>query len=149
CPRNFYYKYVYGVPREPGAAADYGPQMHGFIEEINKDRLDDKPLRPLSDLLADLERGWSQVRYHSKTQERLRFKQAHATLTNFYTLAKDSPAPIAVEQRFSVPISDDIELYGRMDAIYQDGQSIEIRDFKTGFAAATEDEAKANASKST
>ncbi|MES2971229.1 MAG: ATP-dependent DNA helicase [Patescibacteria group bacterium] len=143
CPRNFYYKYVIETPREPSAAADIGTQMHGFIEEINKSRMSGTEIRPLTDMLGELERGWNKAGYHSKIQQQRRLKIAKESLVNFYKQALSSPAPTRVEEKFRVQLEDNLVLYGRIDAIFeQDG--VEIRDYKTGFAAKTQEAANKN-----
>ncbi len=147
CPLNFYYKYVLQVPKEPGAAADYGTRMHSFIQEINENLYKKEDLRPLEDMIEDLAKGWHKFGYASKSQQERALNQAKSTLTSFYKQATTSPAPIAVEDEFYVEIADNLVLDGRIDAVY-DNDGIEIRDYKTGYAAKDETEAKAKAGES-
>ncbi len=148
CPRNFYYKYVIETPREPSPASDIGTQMHGFIEEINKARMANETVRPLQDMLEELEHGWNKAGYHSKAQQQRRLATAKESLTSFYSQALESPAPTRVEESFRVQIADTVVLYGRIDAIFKDDDGVEIRDYKTGFAAKTPEAAQKNVSDS-
>ncbi len=142
CPLNFYYKYILETPREPRPSADYGTRMHAFIQEINEARHKNSELRPLPEMLKDLEKGWHKSGYASKTQQERALKQAKQTLTTYYQHAKGADGPIAIEDPFAVEIAEDIILDGRIDAVYADGDDVEIRDYKTGYAARDEEGAK-------
>ena len=148
CPLNFYYKFVLGAPEEPKAATTYGTYMHAFIQEINELCCGHKPLRPLDAMLQSLEQGWQKSGYASKSQRERAFEQAKQTLASYYKQAASGFAPIAVEQDFEARLSDDLVLYGRIDAVFQTDKGIEIRDFKTGYAARDEADAKKKASSS-
>ncbi len=147
CPLNFYYKYVLEAPREPGAAADYGTRMHAYIQEINEALCHGKQPRTLDEMTKDLVKGWHRYGYASKAQQERALAQAKQTLKYFYEQAVSGLPPIMVEESFYVQIADNLILDGRIDAVYQNG-GVEIRDFKTGYAAKDETEAKKRAGES-
>lgn len=146
CPLNFYYKFILRTPEEPKVSTTYGTQMHGFIQEINEGRQQGN-IRPLDAMLGDLATGWQMAGYASKAQQEQAFNQAKTTLASYYNLALASPAPIAVEQQFEVTLPDNIVLYGRIDAIYDDN-GVEIRDYKTGKTVRDAKKAKEKTSSS-
>lgn len=148
CPLNFQYKFVFGAPEEPTISTSYGSYMHSFIEEINEARKEHRPLRPLTVLLENLEAGWQKAGYASKSQRERALAQAKETLTYYYKLADSSPAPITVEDKFEAVLPENIIIHGRLDAVYKTDDGIEIRDYKTGYAVRSEDDAKKKARES-
>jgi RecB family exonuclease len=57
--------------------------------------------------------------------------------------------PIEVEQSFGVNVPDmPLRIIGRIDAVFQQGNSVEIRDFKTTTSVATPEQAKSRATAS-
>lgn len=146
CPLNFYYKFVLRTPEEPKVSTTYGTQMHNFIQEINEGR-QSGTLRPLKAMLSDLTLSWQKAGYSSKVQQERALAQAKDTLSEYYQLALNSPPPIAVEEKFEAVLPENITLYGRIDAVYDDG-GIEIRDYKTGNKVRDDKSAKEKTSSS-
>lgn len=147
CPLNFYYKFVLRAPEEPTTSTDYGSQLHDLFEQINRGRIDDT-LRPLDELLEELARGWNKTGYSSKTQQERAFARAKMTLRNFYSQAINSSAPKLVEHPFEVTLPGDLVLHGRMDAVFDDGKIVEIRDYKTGDSVTDQAKARRKATES-
>lgn len=148
CPLNFYYKFVLHTPEAPKTSTDYGSQLHGLFEEINKGRLEGS-LAPLPKLIEDLEQGWNKAGYSSKTQQERALARAKTTLTNFYNQALESSAPKLVEEKFEVKLPGDIILHGRIDVVFEDEGGTEIRDYKTGDSVKDEKKAKSRVTGST
>lgn len=146
CPRNFYYKFVLKAPEKPSSSTDYGTQLHGFFEEINKGRKEGN-LRPLEAMLTDLKNGWNKGGYSSKAQQERAFIQAEATLSRFYQHSLKEAPPYQIEYKFEVPIAEDIILHGRIDAVFKNG-GLDIRDYKTGDSVKDEKKAISKARES-
>ncbi len=141
CPLNFYYKFVLKAPEEATVRTSYGTQLHGFFEQLNKAR-QQGTLPPLEPLLQQLEAGWQKAGYVSRQQQERALARAKTTLSNFYNNCQQNPAPLFVEQDFEVELPGSIVLYGRLDVVLGDEDSIEIRDYKTGDGV--RDQEKAN-----
>jgi DNA helicase-2/ATP-dependent DNA helicase PcrA len=147
CPLNFYYKYVLRAPEEPTPRTNYGSQLHGLFEAINKG-LSKGAVPALKDMLAELEAGWNKAGYLSRLQQEKALAQAKASLTNFYQKALEGPIPYLIEDAFEVSLpTENVVLHGRMDVVFDDG-GIEIRDYKTGTKAKNDADAKKRASAS-
>jgi DNA helicase-2/ATP-dependent DNA helicase PcrA len=147
CPLNFYYKYVLKTPDEPTPRTNYGSQLHGLFETINKGRKHNK-MPALSDLIAELEAGWNRAGYLSRAQQEKALAQAKVTLTNFYQTAINTPAPYLIEESFEVTLDpENLILHGRMDVVF-DHDGVEIRDYKTGTKVKSDTDAKKRASSS-
>ncbi len=144
CPLNFYYKFVLRAPEEPTTSTDYGSQLHDLFEQINKGRRDGN-MPSLETVLRDLEIGWQKAGYSSRSQQERAFTQAKTTVANFYNETIKSPAPTHIEHPFEVTIPGDITLHGRIDAVFETDDGVEIQDYKTGDSVKDEKKAKQKA----
>lgn len=140
CPLNFKYKFILGTPEAPTTSTGYGSQLHDYFEEINIGRRDGG-LRPLEDIIKELEGSFDRSGYSSKKQLEKAYNQAARTLKRFYQRAMENPPAKLVEYPFEVHLNPDIILHGRIDAVFDDNKGIEIVDYKTGDSVKTQERA--------
>lgn len=147
CPLSFYYKFVLRAPEEPTTSTDYGSQLHGIFEQINRGRRDGN-MPELKSVLDDLRIGWNKAGYSSKTQQERAYERAKNTVKNFYDQAISDPAPYLIEHPFEVSLSGNVVLHGRIDVIYKTDEGVEIQDYKTGDSVKDDKKAKQKAQSS-
>lgn len=148
CPLNFYYRYVLNVPQPPNAAASYGTAIHAAIEELNRARANNETVA-LETLQQILDQKWSNAGYLSKSHAKKAREQANATIDSFYESQVGAPVPTRVEWPFSVHLKEpEIIINGRLDAVFESEEGVEIRDYKTSTTVTTEEKAKQRATSS-
>jgi DNA helicase II / ATP-dependent DNA helicase PcrA len=131
CPANFHYRHVLMVPEPPVPALMYGTLIHEAIKRyfVSK-RLKTLTLEPLLGLVDSM---WRSDGFISKGQEQKRKQQAVETIKSFYNreeAANENPSQ--VERSFEVGLDDiDVVVRGRIDAVFERKNGVEIRDFKT------------------
>lgn len=144
CPLDFYYNFVLGMPEEKNSQAAYGTAVHGAIEKINQGLLDEKP-PVLKDLQTEIEENWQAAGFISKAHSEESKKQALKTVEDFYhkQLADKNNFPSRVEWPFRHELKDiDLEIRGRLDAVFEGSDKLEIRDYKTSSTVNTPEKAK-------
>ncbi len=131
CPLNFYYIHVLEVPQPPQPSLMYGTLMHGLIHsyylqrqngEVNTDALHEA-----------IDTQWRSEGFVSKGQEQRRKQQAHATFDQFIARHKDEDeVPTRMEMPFEFELPDvRVRIRGRMDAVVEGENGVEVRDYKT------------------
>ncbi len=139
CPRQYKFRYVLRLPTPPSAATSFGETIHetmrDFYQRLMAGR---KPTK--DDLLEILSENWSPVGYPSKAHEEKYRKEGIKILSEFYEKAYDPKnLPTALEQVFSVKISPQLKVGGKIDRIDSTKDGVEIIDYKTGKSSAKKD----------
>jgi DNA helicase-2/ATP-dependent DNA helicase PcrA len=142
CPQDFYYRYVLNMPLPPAPRLGYGTLIHGLIEDIHKGRQAGKPPQfdPLLErVLADLPTAG----YQTKRSRERAHAQAAKTVRTVYDRFMHDELPIETEWPFTLPLDDlNMDIRGKIDAVYALDGGVEIRDFKTGTNVTTTEQAK-------
>ena len=145
CPRDFYYKYVLGMPLPSSPSQQYGTAMHAIIQSIFDGRRGGE-VPSLDSILAHIQTALPKAGFASAGSRERAHKQALASARTIYERFINDRLPIKVEQSFGVTIPDmPLKMIGRIDAVYQLDNGIEIRDFKTSTSVTTPEKAKSRA----
>lgn len=148
CPLDFYYKYVLGIPLPPDPSRGYGTAIHGAIQRIFDGRRQGS-VPTLEALTEQIQAALPRAGYASPHSRERAHAQALRSIEHIYERFTRESLPIEDELPFSVHIPDlPLKLVGRMDAIYQLDEGIEIRDFKTSTSVTTPEQAKARTTNS-
>ncbi|HSX41420.1 MAG TPA: ATP-dependent DNA helicase [Candidatus Saccharimonadales bacterium] len=131
CPANFHFRHIMKVPEPPAPALMYGTLIHEAINRYFQMR--SKGGVSEKDLLLLVDKLWASDGFISVGQEQKRREQAVATIKAFIKRQDtQKDLPISTERSFEFNIDDiNTTVRGRIDAIFQVGESIEIRDYKT------------------
>ncbi|CAN5366152.1 hypothetical protein BH09PAT4_BH09PAT4_05290 [soil metagenome] len=149
CPQDFYYKYVLQMPLPPSPALEYGTLIHGIIEQLHRLRQEGQPLPSKSDIVDSAGAALPISGYLSADTRARAHEQAKQTIQAVYERFSTAPLPIEFERPFAVELPNArLKIIGRLDAVYQVGQGVEIRDFKTGTSVTTPEKAKSRATSS-
>lgn len=147
CPLNFYYRYVLNVPEPPNASASYGTAIHGAIEQFNQAVLTGKSVT-VDDLHETVQKLWSNAGYLSQEHAEKSRAQALKTIKSFYDTHQNN-VPSKIEWPFSVRLEEPgLIIAGRLDAVFESEDFVEIRDYKTSTSVTTEKKAKQRATSS-
>lgn len=142
CPQDFYYKHVLGMPEPASPVAAYGTAIHGAIQHIFEGRRNHQ-VPSLEALEKEVKAALPRAGYQSAGIRDRAHTQAILTLHTIYERFTTEELPIEIEQSFGVRIPDlPLKITGRMDAVYQRGDNVEIRDFKTSSSVTTPEKAK-------
>lgn len=148
CPQDFYYIYILQmpIPRDPVQA--YGTVVHGCIESIHRALREGKQVN-LADLIKEATDNLPTEGYLTQQTRERAHKQALETIKRLHQRFTTETLPAEIEQSFRIEIPETkLIITGRIDAIYQNGSGIEIRDYKTGTSVTTADKAKKRAQSS-
>jgi len=130
CPLSYRFQYVDGLEVAPSPHLSFGRSLHAALEWLYGR---DLPVPPsLEELLSQLESCWVSEGYADPEEERSYFLHAREVLERYYLRhAADFRLPVAVEQRFEIPM-DGYVLTGVIDRVdrHPDG-SYEVVDYKT------------------
>jgi len=132
CPLQYRYRFLQKIPTPPSGPLTFGDSIHKTLKEFgegikNKQKLSQK------DLLKILENNWSSLGYASKSHEEKAKKQAEKILANFYKDFNPKVKIIALEQPFTLKISSNLKIVGKIDRIDEKKEGVwEIIDYKTG-----------------
>ena len=109
----------------------YGTLMHGLIHSYYLQRQNGEV--NTAALHEALDTQWRSEGFVSKGQEQRRKQQAHATLDAFIARQKDEiAAPTRMEFPFEFELPDaKVRIRGRMDAVVEGENGVEVRDYKT------------------
>ncbi|HUC87462.1 MAG TPA: ATP-dependent DNA helicase, partial [Candidatus Saccharimonadales bacterium] len=142
CPQDFYYRYVLNMPLPPAPQLAYGSLIHGVIEQVHRGRQNGQ-VPSLKQLSEDVMQNLPQAGYPSKRSRERAHAQAHRTVKTVYERFMSDELPIETEWPFSLELSElPLTIRGKIDAVYQTEQGVEIRDFKTGTSVRTPEQAK-------
>ncbi len=131
CPLNFYYIHVLEVPQPPQPSLMYGTLMHGLIHSYYLQRQNGEV--NIEVLHEAIDTQWRSEGFVSKGQETRRKEQAHKALDYFIARQQDElEAPTRMEMPFEFELPDmKARIRGRMDAVIEGENGVEIRDYKT------------------
>lgn len=114
CPKRYFWSEVDPLPRRRNPAAVAGTELHRKIELHQRGQVPFDEMRPD---MYDAVGGGGMVGGGFEAFESSRYGKSNAAL---------------VESPFNLELSNDYEVRGRIDAVYIDGDSWEIVDFKSG-----------------
>lgn len=138
CPKKFYFAHIVQIPLMENQALMYGTAIHAAVNRhlVRRMRNDEVSL---NQLLLDFRTAFHSVGFISVEHEEQRYKTGLETLKRFYDEnMAETEVPKALEADFVFNIGDTI-VNGRYDAIYGEGENVEIRDFKTSDVKTLED----------
>lgn len=145
CPQDFYYKHVLAMPEPDSPVAAYGTAMHSAIQHIFEGRRNNQ-VPALEILEAEVKAALPHAGYQSAGIRDRAHAQALKSLHTIYERFTKEALPVEIEQGFGVIVPDlPLKITGRMDAVYQHGDNVEIRDFKTSSSVTTPEKAKVRA----
>jgi RecB family exonuclease len=133
CPFEFFLQHVLRISQPVGPQVGFGSVLHRVIEAYNKSRLAGHRLT-YEELRLLLDQGWSNRGYSSESEARKDQELAHKTLRYFFE--REEAAGRGVEGS-EVAIRLEVEaaglsLKGKIDAMFDRPDGLEIRDYKTG-----------------
>ncbi len=146
CPQDFYYRYVLSMPLPPAPQLAYGSLIHDVIERVHRGRqAGDVP--SLKQLTEEVMRSLPQYGYLSKRARERAHAQASQTVRAVYERFMHDELPIETEWPFSLALPNiPLTINGKIDAVYETVDGVEIRDFKTGTSIRTPEQAKSRVS---
>jgi len=148
CPLDFYYKHVLCMPLPTHPSSAIGTAIHRFIQQIFEGRKSGH-LPPFESLAAELQAALPRAGYESPGVRERAHAQVAQLLHPLYERFAAEELPTDVELPFNVAVPGlPLRIKGRMDAVYQRGNGVEICDFKTSVSVATPEKAKSRASNS-
>lgn len=134
CPLKFKYVHVFKIPLMKNHAIIYGSAIHSAVQYYYESKKRGKNVKA-EDLIKVFEDSWSKEGFYTRKHEEERFEQGRASLKRFFAEAESQVIlPSKVEEPFSFVLGGGnkrIKINGRYDAIYNEGDVVEIRDFKT------------------
>lgn len=132
CPLKYKYRYVLKIPTVASAAASLGQSVHEtlryFYDRVKKG---EKPTAAL--LMELLDQYWLPLGYNSKVHEEKAKAEARQMLTIFLKKGFDPKVlPEETEQIFTIKVTADLKIGGKIDRIDRANGAMEIIDYKTG-----------------
>jgi ATP-dependent exoDNAse (exonuclease V) beta subunit len=133
CPFEFYMQSVLQIKQPLGPQLAFGSVLHRVFERYYKARLAGQN-QTLAELTAMLDELWSDRGYeHQQLADRDR-RLAHDTLAAFVKRESELKRTVVGSE---VPIKLDLpeaklRLRGKIDALFETSDGVELRDFKTG-----------------
>jgi len=132
CPLQYKYRHILRIPTPPSAALSFGDTIHQTMKDFYQKAIAGQNPNK-EDLLKVLAENWSGLGYPSKAHEEKYKKEGQKILSEFFKKSYDPKnLPITLEQVFSVKISPNLKVGGRIDRIDRVERGIEIIDYKTG-----------------
>jgi RecB family exonuclease len=126
----------------------YGTIVHGIIEKIHEGRRQNNPPN-LEELRTYATNNLPLSGYASPRSRERAHAQVQKTVETIYERFMSAPLPLEAELPFSILLPDSpLKVIGRIDAVYQLEQGVEIRDFKTGTSVTSAEKAKRRATAS-
>jgi DNA helicase-2/ATP-dependent DNA helicase PcrA len=135
CPLQYKYQYLLRIPTPPSAAATFGEVIHESMKDFYQRAMaGQKPTT--EDLVKILEENWTSVGFISKVQEARMKKEGQKILEEYFKKAyHPERLPKALEQKFSVKVSANLKIGGKIDRIDETERRVEIIDYKTGSSS--------------
>jgi RecB family exonuclease len=133
CPYEFYLQNVLQIKQPIGPQLAFGSALHNVFESFYKGQMAATE-RPESELHALLDELWSDRGYESRELAEADRALAHETLRTFLAREAQTDRKIIgseVPIRFDVPEAK-LRLRGKIDALFDTPEGLELRDFKTG-----------------
>jgi len=132
CPKKFEYIHILNVPIRVHSVVMYGSAMHKAIEVYFARKKAGFKVE-INDLWKTFEESWSSEGFVTRDHEEERFKKGKQALLAFFEREElFNVFPTKIEDPFYFIVSDlNLKIRGRYDALYELGDFVEIRDFKT------------------
>ena len=145
CPQDFYYKHVLRMPEPESPAASYGTAIHSAIEAISNGRRNGN-VPTLDEIITQVQAALPQTGYATAGTRERAHAQALESVKRIYQRFTTEEPPIETEQQFGALVPNlPVKIIGRIDAIYRQGDGVEIRDYKTSSSVTTPEKAKSRA----
>ncbi len=139
CPLQYKYRHILRIPTPPSAALSFGDTIHQTMKDFYQKAIAGQNPNK-EDLLKVLAENWSGLGYPSKAHEEKYKKEGQKILSEFFEKSYNPKnLPITLEQVFSVKISPNLKVGGRIDRIDRVERGIEIIDYKTGKSPTKKD----------
>lgn len=146
CPQDFYYRYVLSMPLPPAPQLAYGSLIHSVIEQVHEGRRK-HTIPSLEQLTDEVAHNLPQTGYASKQSRERAHAQALQTVKAVYQRFLKDTLPLETEWPFTLELPElPLTITGKIDAIYDTPEGVEIRDFKTGMSVQTPEQAKSRVS---
>jgi RecB family exonuclease len=149
CPFEFYLQNVLQIRQPLGPQLAFGNALHAVFEQYYRGVLS-QDMRSRSELHGVLDELWSDRGYDRREVADADRQLAHRTLDSFIDReAQVERTIVATEMpiRFELPEAK-LRLRGKIDAVFETNEGVELRDFKTGRTKTDREklakEAKAN-----
>lgn len=132
CPLQYRFRYVQQIPVPPSAAKTFGDTIHKTLKDFYQ--LVKEGKKPKEEVLLDLYRkNWSPLGYAGKSHEKKAKAEGEKILKNFYRQGYNSEnKPKFLEQVFTIRVSPNLKIGGKIDRIDEIEGGLEIIDYKTG-----------------
>lgn len=147
-PHDFFLYRVLRLPQADSPHKSFGIAIHGAIQAYYEAALADE-VPPAEAILARLDELWSDHGYADRAAAEAAHETARRTIHTFMAREKASTSRIvAVEAPILFELPEyKLRLTGRMDALLEGPEGLEVRDYKTGVRRDEDklrDEAKIN-----
>jgi len=141
CPKMYQFSNVYKLQTVNIGGLDYGLNMHRIVEVILRLKKDNIfEIQDLEDLFDD---NWVNSVFRSPSENRkyreIAFQQIKDFLVNFDNFFSGYTV-MAIEEPFNNKINENLNLIGRVDAIFSNDEKSIIVDFKTGDSVDYDDQ---------
>ncbi len=133
CPYDFYLEKVLGITQPFGPQLAFGSAVHGAIQAYYQAKLRHEDLSE-AELRGRLDELWNDRGYESRQAAAQAKTSAQEALHNFLTREAQATHTITATElpiKLEIPEAK-LRLSGRIDAIFETGDGVELRDFKTG-----------------
>ncbi|MGB9911667.1 MAG: ATP-dependent helicase [Microgenomates group bacterium] len=132
CPLQYRYRYIQRIPIAPSAAQSFGDSLHKTLKEFYLQIKKGKKLKE-EDLISLLTKNWVSEGYASKIHEKQAKEKGEEILRNFFRKEfNPKKIPKFLEQSFVIKLSPQLKIKGKIDRIDEEGEKLEIIDYKTG-----------------
>jgi DNA helicase-2/ATP-dependent DNA helicase PcrA len=133
CPFEFYIQQVLRIAQPMGPQLAFGSVLHRAFELYYRAQLAGEMADP-AELHLALDEAWSTRGYTDRLAAEADLSLAHATLDQFLRREPATGRRIIgseVPIRFEIPEAK-LRLRGKIDALFETAEGVQIRDFKTG-----------------
>lgn len=132
CPLQYKYQYVLRIPTSQNSSASFGDTIHKTLQRFYQEYIQDNSIT-LDRMFSIYESMWIPLGYSSQDHQKKMKQEGRAMLQRFFEHYHNEYLQINdLERLFKVKINDDVFLTGKIDRVDNQGDDIEIIDYKTG-----------------
>ena len=133
CPFEFYLEYVLKIRQPIGPQLAFGTLLHKAFEQYYRDKLSGHE-PDLTNLQSLLDEQWSNKGYEREQMAEKDHQTARKAIHRFFEREQRANRQIvASEMPIRLVVSDaKLRVRGKIDAVFQGPEGVELRDFKTG-----------------